>query len=50
MPLTKKGRTIKRAMSKTYPSKKVANRVFYASMNSGRIKGAERKSSSRKRK
>jgi hypothetical protein len=43
MPLTKKGAKVMRAMSKTYPSKKVAQRVFYASVNSGRIKGVERK-------
>ena len=38
MPLTKKGRKIKRAMTKTYGSKK-AKEVFYASANKGKIKG-----------
>lgn len=42
MPLTKKGRKIKRAMTKTYGKKKGA-RVFYASANKGRIKGVERR-------
>jgi hypothetical protein len=43
MPLTKKGRKIRRAMQKTYGSKKKADRVFYASRNKGRIKGVDRK-------
>lgn len=42
MPLTKKGRKIKRAMAKTYGKKKGAQ-VFYASQNSGRIKGTHRR-------
>ncbi len=41
MPLTRKGRKIKRAMSKTYGKKK-GERVFYASQNSGRIKGTHK--------
>lgn len=41
MPLTKKGKTIKRAMSKEYGAKK-GTKVFYASINKGKIKGAER--------
>ena len=41
MPLTKKGRKIKRAMSRTYGKKK-GTRVFYASANSGRIRGVHR--------
>lgn len=49
MPLTKKGASIRRSMRKTYSSKKVADRVFYASANSGRIKGVERKKGSRKK-
>ena len=46
MPLTKKGRKIKRAMRKTYGKNK-GDRVFYASQNKGTIKGTHRK---RKRK
>lgn len=42
MPLTKKGRKIKRAMTKQYGAKKGA-RVFYASANKGTIKGVHRK-------
>lgn len=38
MPLTKKGKKIKRAMQKKYGKKK-GERVFYASANKGRIKG-----------
>lgn len=38
MPLNKKGEEIKSAMEKEYGSEK-GNRVFYASENSGRIKG-----------
>lgn len=41
MPLTKKGRKIKRAMDKEYGKKK-AERVFYASANKGTIKGVEK--------
>lgn len=41
MPLTKKGRKIKRAMSHTYGKKK-GTRVFYASANKGRIRGVHR--------
>ena len=40
MPLTKKGRKIERAMSKEYGSKK-GKQVFYASINKGKITGAE---------
>lgn len=43
MPLTKKGKKIKRAMKKTYKPKKKAEQVFYASKNKGRIKGVEKK-------
>ena len=42
MPLTKKGKKIKRNMSKTYGKKK-GTRVFYASINKGKVEGAERK-------
>lgn len=42
MPLTKKGRKIKKAMKKTYGEKK-GEKVFYASQNKGTIKGTHRK-------
>lgn len=42
MPLTKKGKKIKRAMKKTYGKKK-GERVFYASQNKGTIKGTHKK-------
>ena len=42
MPLTKKGKKIKRAMRKQYGKKK-GDRVFYASQNKGTIKGTHRK-------
>lgn len=42
MPLTKKGKKIKRAMAKQYGKKK-GTRVFYASANKGTIPGVERK-------
>jgi len=38
MPLTKKGKTIKKAMEKEYGEKK-GKSVFYASENKGTIKG-----------
>lgn len=38
MPLTMKGRKIKRAMEKEYGKEK-GERVFYASENKSRIKG-----------
>lgn len=41
MPLTKKGEKIKSAMTKEYGPKK-GESVFYASINKGRIKGAEK--------
>ena len=41
MPLTKKGKTILSSMKKTYGSEKKAERVFYSSINAGKIKGAE---------
>lgn len=50
MPLTKKGRKIKKAMEKTYGKKK-GEQVFYASENKGSIKGvAKKKASSAKKK
>lgn len=42
MPLTPKGKKIKAAMDKEY-GKKRGDRVFYASQNSGRIKGTHKK-------
>jgi len=42
MPLSKKGRKIKRAMQKTYGKEK-GKRVFYASQNKGTIKGTHKK-------
>lgn len=42
MPLTKKGQKIKGAMEKEYGKKK-GDSVFYASENSGRIKGVAKK-------
>lgn len=46
MPLTKKGKKIMGAMKKTYGDTKKAKSVFYASINKGKIKGAERAASS----
>ena len=40
MPLTAKGKKIMKSMKKTYGAKK-AKKVFYASINEGKIKGAE---------
>jgi hypothetical protein len=42
MPLTKKGQKVKNAMIKEYGAKKGAS-VFYASVNKGTVKGAEKK-------
>ncbi len=47
MPLTKKGKKIRRAMRETYGSKKKADQVFYASQNAGTITGTEKKSKKR---
>lgn len=41
MPLTKKGKKILGAMKKTYGNAKKAKSVFYASINKGKVKGAE---------
>lgn len=46
MPLTAKGKKILSAMNKTYGERK-AKKVFYASINDGKITGAERSSSPR---
>jgi hypothetical protein len=48
MPLTKKGTKVLSAMRKEYGSKKGTS-VFYASINKGKVKGAERRGSGRKR-
>ncbi len=42
MPLTKKGKKLRRAMRKSY-GKKTGDSVFYASINKGKVKGAEKK-------
>ena len=42
MPLTKKGKTIKKAMEKEYGTKK-GKGVFYASENKGTIKNVTKK-------
>ena len=42
MPLTAKGKKVKRAMVKTYGKKK-GEKVFYASENAGTIKGVAHK-------
>ena len=41
MPLTEKGAKIERAMTSEYGEKK-GKQVFYASINAGKIHGAER--------
>jgi hypothetical protein len=47
MPLTDKGKKILRAMSRQYGSEK-GKSVFYASINKGKIKGAEGRKKRRK--
>ncbi len=47
MPLTTKGKKIKTAMAKTYGPKK-GKQVFYASINKGTVKGAEKKKGKKK--
>lgn len=42
MPLTKKGTKIKNQMTNIYGKKNGLN-VFYASINKGKVKGAEKK-------
>lgn len=42
MPLTKKGKKIKRKMRQTY-GKEEGDRVFYASQNAGTIEGTHKK-------
>lgn len=47
MPLTKKGKKVKKAMEESYAkkgkSKKEADAIFYASENKGTIKGVSKK-------
>ena len=45
MPLSAKGKKILSSMKKTYGDTKKAKSVFYASINKGKIKGAERATS-----
>ena len=49
MPMTGKGKRIMRSMMRSYKSASKAKRVFYASANSGKIKGMHRKRSRRGR-
>lgn len=42
MPLTEKGKKILGSMKKSYGSEKKAKSVFYASINAGKLTGAER--------
>ena len=48
MPLTKKGQTILASMKKQYGDEK-GERVFYASINAGKIKGVEGRRRKKKR-
>ena len=41
MPLTKKGKKVKKSMQKQYGAKK-GMEVFYASVNKGKVKGAHK--------
>lgn len=41
MPLSRKGRKIKRSMEKTYGKKK-GDRVFYATENKGKVRGLKK--------
>jgi hypothetical protein len=50
MPLTPKGNKILKQMLKHYGSKKKAEQVFYASINEGKIKGAEKTKKRKKKK
>lgn len=44
MPLTTKGKKVKKSMAKTY-GKKAGERVFYAMENKGALKGVTKKDS-----
>ena len=48
MPLTKKGKKIKRAMAEEYGAER-GERVFYASANKGTIKGVDKRKRAKKR-
>ncbi len=48
MPLTKKGKKIKRSMQSTYGKKK-GKQVFHASQNKGTISGTHKKKRGRQR-
>ena len=50
MPKTAKGRKIMASMRKTYPTKKKAEEVFFASANKGTITGVHKKRKPAKRK
>jgi len=43
MVLTNKGKKIRRNMRRVYGTKEKGDNVFYASINKGKVKGAERK-------
>lgn len=43
MPLTVKGKKIKKAMRATYKNEKKAEQVFWASKNAKKITGVERR-------
>jgi hypothetical protein len=47
MVLTNKGKKIRRNMRRVYGTKKKGDTVFYASINKGKVKGAERKKKSK---
>lgn len=42
MPLTKKGKTILKALTKQYKDKKRAKSILYAGKNAGRFTGIDR--------
>lgn len=48
MPLTKKGKKIKKEMKKTYGKKK-GEKVFYASQNKGTVTGTHKKRKAKKK-
>ena len=50
MPLTYKGKVIMDNMIRNYNSPKKAKQVFYASRNSGKIKGVDPESAVKKKK
>lgn len=47
MPLTRKGKKIRRAMKETYGKEK-GDRVFYASQNKGTVRGTHKAKGKRK--